>query len=79
MIHIESTIRCDNRAPFSMTWTGVDQASPEAETRDAGLVRHAAARELSLTGSQLVAGCACLLGATKLLLWALLKLWLSEP
>ena len=79
MIHIESTIRNDNRIPFSATWTGIDHASPKAKSRRTGLVRHATAREINLNGSELIVGCVCFLGTAKLLLWALLKLWLFEP
>ena len=45
-----------------ITWNGSDQLSPEAKTRNAGLVRDVAARELILSGSQLVVGCVCSLG-----------------
>jgi len=63
MIRIESTIRNDNRIPFSTGWTGIEHASPKAKPRDTGLVRDVPSRELNLNGSQLVAGCVCLLGA----------------
>ncbi len=76
MLRVEATIRNDNHIPFSITWTGTDQVSPKAKTHHAGLVRDVAARELNLSGSQLIVGCACFPGAAKLVLWALLKLWL---
>ena len=75
MIRVEATTKSNEHIPFSITWTGTDQISPEART---GLARHTAARELSLNGSQLVLGCVCFLGAANLLLWALLKLRLFE-
>ena len=79
MIRVEETMKNDIHIPFSITWTGTGQASPEAKARLAGLVRDGAARGLNLSGSQLVAGCVCFLGAAQLVLWGLLKLWLFGP
>ena len=79
MIRVEATIKGDIHFPFSVTWTGINQASPRAKTRHPGSVRDVAAREPALNGSQLVVGCACFLGAAKLLFWAFLRLWLFEP
>ncbi len=76
MIRVEETIRNDNRIPVSIRWTSTDQLSPEAKTGHAGLVRDMAAREPNLSGSQLVVGCVCSLGAAKVLLRAL---WPFEP
>ena len=53
--------------------------SPKAKTYHPGSVRMQPHRELDPSGYQLVVGCACFLGAAKLLLWALLKLSLFEP
>src|SRR5260370_10371270 len=57
----------------------LDQVGPKTQIRNAESVRHTAVRELNLTGSQLVVGCMCFLGAIRLVLWAVLKLWLFEP
>ncbi len=78
MLRVEETIRNDNHIPFSITWTSTDPLSPE-KTRHAGLVGDMAARELNFSGSHLVVACVCFLGAAKVLLWILLKLWLFEP
>ena len=79
MLRVEATIRSDKHIPFSITGTDADRVSPKVKTHHAAPVRHVAACELNLSGYQLVVGCACFLGAAKLLLWALLKLWLFEP
>lgn len=79
MISAEATIKGNNQLSFPGPLTGSHQANPKAKARHAGSVRHTIARELNLSGSQLVVGCACFLGAANLLLWALLKLWLFEP
>ncbi len=79
MIRVEPTIKGDNHFPISSLWTGSGQISSEARTRHPGLVRPMVAHELNLSGSQLVVRCICFLGVAKLLLWALIKLWLFEP
>jgi len=79
MLHVEAAIRNDEHIPFSITWTDFDRKNPEARIHHAGSVRDVVARELTLSGSQLVVGCDCFLGAAKLLLWGVLKLWLFEP
>ncbi len=79
MLGVEATIRSHTHIPFSVTGADADRVSPKAETYHARSVRDVAACEVNLTGYQLVVGCACFLGAAKLLLWALLKLWLFEP
>jgi len=79
MIRVEETRRNDKRIPFLVTWTSAHQVVPKTQIRDAESVRHTAVRELNLTGSQLVVGCMCVLGAIRLVLWAVLKLWLFEP
>jgi hypothetical protein len=75
MLRVEAKIRNDDQIPFSIAWAGTDRISPE---RHPGLVHVVAERELKLSGYQLVFGCACFLGAAKLLLWGFLKLWLFE-
>jgi len=79
MLRVGATIKNDNVIPLSITRVGIDQISPKVKLRETGLVRHKAARELKLSGSQLIVGCVFFLGAAKLLLWAILKLWLFEP
>jgi hypothetical protein len=79
MIRVDQTIGSDKRIPFSVVWTSADQVAPKTQIRNAESVRHTADRELNLTGSQLVVGCMCFLGAIRLVLWAVLKLWLFEP
>lgn len=79
MIRVEATIKGDNHFPISGLWTGSGQVSSKAKTRHPGLVRPMAAHGLNLSGSQLVVGCISFLGLAKLLLWALIKLWLFEP
>ena len=79
MIRVEATVKGDSRSPFRSTWTGSGQVGPNVNTRHPGLVRPMVERELNLSGSQLIVGCMYFLGAAKLLLWALLKLWLFEP
>jgi hypothetical protein len=79
MIRVEETRRNNIRIPFFVTWTSADQVAPKTQILNAESVRHTAVRELNLTGSQLVVGCMCFLGAIRLVLWAVLKLWLFEP
>jgi hypothetical protein len=74
MLRIEAAIRNDKNIPLSSIRIAIDQISPKVRSRDTGLVRHTAARELNLSGYQLLIGCVCFLGAAKLLLWAVLKL-----
>ena len=79
MFRAETTLGSDKENPFSITGTGGGRVISKARTYHNGSVRDAVARELNLSGYQLVAGCACLLGGAKLLLWAILRLWLFEP
>ena len=79
MIRVDQTIGSDKRIPFSVVWTSADQVAPKTQIRNAESVRHTDDHELNLTGSQLVVGCMCFLGAIRLALWAVLKLWLFEP
>ncbi len=79
MIRVEEPRMKAKRIPFLVTWTSADQVAPKTQIRNAESVRHTAVRELDLTGSQLVVGCMCFLGAIRLVLWAVLKLWLFEP
>ncbi|HYT21056.1 MAG TPA: hypothetical protein VEW05_12600 [Candidatus Polarisedimenticolia bacterium] len=79
MIRVEEPRMKAKRIPFLVTWTSADQVAPKTQIRNAESVRHTAVRELNLTGSQLVVGCMCFLGAIRLVLWAVLKLWLFEP
>ena len=78
MIRVETTIKGSNHFPFSSMSISSGQASPKVKARHPGLLGPMGVRELSLSGSQLVFGCAYLLGAAKLLFWAVLKLWLFE-
>jgi hypothetical protein len=79
MRRVEATIRNDKEIPFSITAVGADRVSLKADTHYAGLVCEVASCELNLAGSQLIFGCACFLGAARLFLWALFKLWLFVP
>ncbi len=78
MIRVEETKKNDKRIPFLVTWTSAHQVVPKTQIRNAESVRHTAVRELNLTGSKLVVGCMCFLGAIRLVLWAVFKLWLFE-
>ncbi len=78
MIRVEEPRMNAKRIPSLVTWTSADQVAPKTQIRNAESVRHTAVRELNLTGSQLVVGCMCFLGAIRLVLWAVLKLWLFE-
>ena len=77
MIRVETSIEGENHIPFSMTWAGTGQASLDARMHRAGSSRCAPARELNLSGYQLLTGCALLMGLATAFLWAL-KLWLFE-
>ena len=79
MFRVEATLGSDKENPFSIAGTGAGRVIPKARTYHDGSVRHEVERELTLSGSQLVAGYACFLGAAQLLLWAILRLWLFEP
>lgn len=79
MFRVEATLGSARENPFSITGTGDGRLIPKARTYHDGTVRDAVARELNLSGYQLVAGCAWFLGAAQLLLWAILRLWLFEP
>jgi len=79
MIRVEEPTMNAKRIPFLVTGTSADQVAPKTQIRNGESVRHTAVRELNLTGSQLVVGCMCFLGAIRLVLWAVLKLWIFEP
>ncbi len=79
MIRVEEPRMNAKLIPFLVTLTSADQVGPKTQIRNAESVRHTAVHELNLTGSQLVVGCMCFLGAIRLVLWAVLKLWLFEP
>jgi hypothetical protein len=76
MLCVEATIGSGKHTPFSVMEIGADRVRPKAKTYHARSVRGVPACELSLSG---YFGCAFFLGATKLLAWAVLKLWLFEP
>lgn len=78
MLHVGGTIRKAKYVPFSIAAAGNERVSPNVITRHAVSVRDAAARDLDFSGSQFAVGCVFFLGAAKLLMWALLKLWLFE-
>jgi hypothetical protein len=78
MIHVETAKGNDKRVPFVARWTDAGQGNGKTQTLNTGSIRRPAVRELNLTGSQLVVGCMCFLGAIRLVL-AVLKLWLFEP
>ena len=79
MIRVEEPRMNAKLIPFLVTLASADQVALKTQIRNAKSVRHTAVRELNLTGSQLVVGCMCFLGAIRLVLWAVLKLWLFEP
>jgi hypothetical protein len=65
MIRVEETRRNDKRIAFLVTWTSADQGAPKTQICNDESDRHTAVSELNLTGSQLVVGCMCFLGADK--------------
>lgn len=79
MDSVDYAFGSDKRIPFSVTWTGAGGLNHETRARNAGSVRERAVSELELTGMQVMVGCICFLGAIGLALWAVLRLWLSEP
>ena len=76
MLRVETTIGTESHIPFS--WADTGQTGPEAKTRRVGSNRGLAARELNLSGYQLLFGSAFLMGFATFLLWVF-KLWLLEP
>ena len=78
MLPIEAITDGDKHIPFSIRATGTAHASVNVKTHYSGSVRDVGARELHANDSPLVLGCARFLGAAKLFLWSLLKLWLFE-
>jgi hypothetical protein len=79
VIRIEAARKSDSHLPFSRALGSPDQIDPRAKTRHLDVVRHRIAHEVILRDSQLVAERISFLGAAKLLLPAVLKLWLFEP
>ena len=77
MLRVETAVGSENYIPFRITWAETGQARPEGEARHAGYTRGMAARELNLSGYQLLFGCALFMGLATVFLWAL-KLWLFE-
>jgi hypothetical protein len=71
----------DERIPLAVTWPRTQQIIPQVKTFNAASVAHMPARvgQLNLTGSQLLVGFICLLSAIRIVMWAVLKLWLFEP
>ena len=78
MVRVETTIDTKNHIPFSIPWASTGQARLEVKARHAASARAAAARELNLSGYQLLFGCAVLAAMGAVFLWAL-KLWLFQP
>jgi len=78
MLSVEATIGNNDHIPFSITAAGNGRVSPQVVTSRIGSGRDAAPRELNVSGSQLAVRCVFFLGSAKLLMWALLKLWLFE-
>lgn len=77
MIRVEATTQDYSHTPPEVTRAGAGDIRP-ARPLDTAPARHASVREFEITGSQLVVGCICFLCAIRLVLWAVLKLWLSE-
>jgi hypothetical protein len=77
MLRVETTIGTENRVPFSLTWAGDKRVKPDARGSQIAATRVVAARGLTLSGYQLLFGCAFLLGLAGVALWAL-ELWLFE-
>jgi hypothetical protein len=78
MLHAETTIDTESHIPFSIPWASTGQASLQANAQPAASARGAAARELNLSGYQLLFGCAALAVLGGVFLWAL-NLWLFQP
>jgi hypothetical protein len=78
MLRGEITIDTENHIPFSIAWSSTGHTSLAAKAHHAGLARAAAARELSLSGYQLLFGCAVLAAFGGVFLWAL-NVWLFRP
>lgn len=78
MLHAGETNESANYIPFSITAAGNERVTPKTANRPAGPDRDAAARELNVSGPQLAVRFVFFLGAAKLLMWALVKLWLFE-
>ena len=78
MVRAETTIDTKNHIPFSIPWASTGQARLEVKAQRAASARGAAARELNLSGYQLLFGCAVLAAMGGGFLWAL-KLWLFQP
>ena len=78
MVRVETTIDTKNHIPFSIPWASTGQASLGAKAHHAGSTGGAAARELNLSGYQLLLGCAVLATLGGVFLWGL-NIWLFQP
>lgn len=78
MTHADEIQSSPGQIQFSMTLVAAAQmplnSNMAAEQPSSGRPG-----ELTLTGSQVLAGCVSALCTTGVLLWALIKLWLFEP
>ena len=80
MVRVETTIDTKNHIPFSIPWASTGQASLGAKAHHAGSTGGAAARELNLSGYQLLLGCAVLNSSSKLRkFWSAANNFVSLP
>jgi hypothetical protein len=78
MLHTETTLNTEDHSPFSITWASTGQANVAVKAHRVESAHGVAARELNLSGYQLLFGCAGLVALGGIFLWAL-NLWLFQP
>lgn len=79
MTRVDYAIGSDKLIPFAGNWADAKGMEHGSHTRTAESARNHVVHELTLTGAQLAVGCICVLGAIRLALRAVLRLWLFEP
>ena len=67
------------RLPSQMTLVETAEMPMDSSVTTAGQAMSGRPGELTLTGSQVLSGCLVAFCTVRLLLWAVIKLWLFEP
>ena len=79
MIQVDELQNGSGKIQFSMTLVETAQMPLDSTMAIAEQTLTGRPRELTLTASQVLAGCIAALSTVSLLLWAVIKLWLFEP
>jgi hypothetical protein len=79
MIHAGEIQNDPSSIQVSMMFVETAETPLDSSIFAAGEANSGRPGELTLTGSQVLAGCVSVLGTVGLLVWAVIRLWLFEP